>query len=42
MSDCRSVVHDIDTQIRGVVKFGDNSEVPIEGAGTVILGGHDR
>lgn len=39
MSGCRTAFHDLDTQIRGVVKFGDSSEVPIEGAGTVVLQG---
>jgi hypothetical protein len=37
MSGCRTAFHDLDTQIHGVVKFGDNSLVPIEGARTVIL-----
>jgi len=37
MSGCRTAFHDLDTQIRGVVKFGDSSVVPIEGAGTVLL-----
>lgn len=34
MSGCSTAFHDLDTQIRGVVKFGDSSEVPIEGTGT--------
>jgi hypothetical protein len=40
MSWCRSAFQDVDTKIHGVVKFGDGSAVPIEGANTVILEGN--
>jgi hypothetical protein len=36
MSGCRRAFVDIDTLIRGTVKFGDGSEVAIEGSGTVL------
>ena len=39
MSGCRSAFQDLDNKIRGVVRFGDGSAVPIEGAGTVVLEG---
>jgi hypothetical protein len=39
MSGSRSAFQEIDTKVRGVVRFGDGSAVPIEGAGTVILEG---
>lgn len=39
MSGSCSAFHDIDTQIHDVVKFGDNSEVLIEGAETMVLKG---
>jgi transposase InsO family protein len=39
MSGCRLAFVDIDTSIRGTVKFGDGSEVAIEGSGTVLFEG---
>jgi hypothetical protein len=39
MSGSRFAFQDLDTKICGVVRFGDGSAVPIEGAGTVILEG---
>jgi hypothetical protein len=39
MSGCRRTFIDIDTSIRGTVKFGDGSEVTIEGSGTVLFEG---
>jgi hypothetical protein len=39
MSGCRRAFVDIDTSIRGTVKFGDGSEVAIEGSGMVLFEG---
>jgi hypothetical protein len=39
MSGCRSAFQEIDTKVRGVVRFGNGSAVPIEGARTVSLEG---
>jgi hypothetical protein len=39
MSGCRRAFVDIDTSIRGSVKFGDGSKVTIEGSGTMLFEG---
>jgi hypothetical protein len=39
MSQCRRAFIDIDTSIRGPVKFDDGSEVAIEGSGMVLFEG---
>jgi hypothetical protein len=39
MSGSRSTFQDLNTKIRGVIRFGDSSAVLVEGAGTVILEG---
>jgi hypothetical protein len=39
MPGCHRAFVDIDTSIRGTVKFGDGSEVAIEGSGTVLFEG---
>ena len=39
MSSCRDAFVDIDTMICGTVKFGDSSEVTIEGSGIVLFKG---
>ena len=39
MTGCRDAFTDIDTAVHGSVKFGDGSEVTIEGAGTVLFEG---
>jgi len=39
MSGSRNAFIDIDTAVRGFVKFGDGSEVAIEGSGTVLFEG---
>jgi hypothetical protein len=37
MSGCRRAFIDIDTSVRCTIKFGDGSEVAIEGSGTVLF-----
>lgn len=37
MSRCRSAFVNIDKQIQGTIRFGDGSEVAIEGSGAVVF-----
>jgi hypothetical protein len=39
MTGCIEHLTDLDTTIRGMVKLGDGSEVPIGGRGTVVIKG---